>query len=418
MPPSILFVNRVYPPDPGATGQVLADLAAWLSAAGWAVTVIAGSRTGRADTGMTPDGVRLVRTPMPGGRSMRAGLAQLAGLSRAALAVPVPDIAVTMTDPPMLALLGPWLRHRGAATLHWCQDLYPALLPVLAVRRPPPALLTGLSWLAIRALNDHDRVLATGRCMAARMAGLGVSRERLATRPNWPDPLIRADDPGAAAVRSDLGLEGRFLALYSGNFGRGHVFDGMLEAAAILQAAGSPVVFGLAGDGSRRAAVEADVARRRLGNVRLLPRRDRSGLSAALGAADVHLASLTEAAAGLMIPSKVYGALASGRPCLFLGPEESEAARLIVEGGCGAVLPADDGAGLAARLAALAADPAHCRTLGSRAVAAVAPWRLERGAAAFSALALEAVEARSRRSPARPALPADPAQALHRGDGA
>lgn len=418
MPPSILFVNRVFPPDAGATGRVLADLAAALSAEGWAVTVVAGSRSGQASVCMTAEGVRLVRTPMPGGRRVPASLAQLAGLGRAALAVPVPDIAVTMTDPPMLALLGPLLRRRGAATLHWCQDLYPALLPVLTPRPPPLPLLAGLSWLGLRALKDHDRVVATGRCMAARLAALGLDAGRLATVPNWPDPLIRADDPGAVAVRRELGLEGRFVALYSGNFGRGHVFGGLLDAAEILQAAGSPIVFVLAGGGSRRGEVEAAVAGRRLGNVRLLAWRARSGLSAALASADVHLATLAEPGAGLMIPSKVYGALASGRPCLFLGPADSEAARLIAEGGCGAVLPSEDGAGLAAWLTALAGDPARCRVLGTRAAMAVAPWRLDRAAAAFAALAFEALDARRHRLPARPVPVAGTAAAIRRGDGA
>lgn len=413
MPPSILFVNRVYPPDPGATGQVLADLAAMLAAQGWVVTVVTGALGAGESSRMTADGVRLIRVPLPSGRGLRATGLQLVGLSRAVLAGSVPDVAVTMTDPPMLALLGPLLRRRGAATVHWCQDLYPALLPVVAARPLPEWMQEGLAWLSARALADHDRVVATGRCMAGRLGGLGVPEARLATIPNWPDPLIRADDPDGAVLRAQLGLRDRFLALYSGNFGRGHRFEGLLAAAERLQAAGSRIVFLLAGEGSRRAAVETEVARRRLDNVRLLPWRRRDALSAGLGAADVHIATLSEAAAGLMVPSKVYGALASGRPCLFLGPAESDVARLIAENGCGAVLHSGDGAGLAERLAALAADPLECRRLGARAVQAVAPWRLEGAMAAFSTLALEAQAARRRHG--QPALPALP-RALGGGD--
>ncbi len=53
---------------------------------------------------------------------------------------------------------------------------------------------------------------------------------------------------------------------------------------------------------------------------------------------------------GLVVPSKVYGVLAAGRPCIFLGPEESEAAQFIREHGCGSVLANATGGRLASCL--------------------------------------------------------------------
>ena len=393
MAPSILFINRVFPPDAGATAQVLADLAVAMADQGWAVTVLAGGH-GEPGPDVTASGVRVIRTKVPPGRGPLDTVRQWAGLARAARALPCPDVAVTMTDPPMLALLGPWLRRCGAATVHWCQDLYPSLLPVLGRRRLPASARAGLDRLAARVVAGHDRVVATGRCMAARLVAAGLSGERLVTIPNWPDSAIRAHDPGGAAIRDGLGLNDRFVALYSGNFGRGHPFEGIIGAAERLQDRRSPVVVVLAGQGRRRTELAEAIDRRRLHNVRLLPWRDRATLSAALSAADVHLATLSDDAVGMMVPSKVYGALASGRPCLFLGPRESEVARLISRSGAGAVVPPADARGLAALLSALAADPARCRELGARAAAAVVPYRLPHAAGAFSALAWAAIDAR------------------------
>ena len=242
--------------------------------------------------------------------------------------------------------------------------------------------------------------------------------ERLAVIPNWPDPSIVADDPDAAALRDALGLAGRFVVLYSGNFGRGHAFGGILEAAEHLRDTGHPIVFVLAGQGSRRAEVADLVRRRRLETVRLLPPWDRSALSAALSLADVHIASLHEAAAGLMVPSKVYGALASGRPCIFLGPAESEVARVITETGSGIALPSTDGAGLAGHLADLAETPQHCRQLGARAAEAVAPFRLDRATKALSVLALEALDVRHSGMAADRALLASLSEAVTHSDRA
>jgi len=104
------------------------------------------------------------------------------------------------------------------------------------------------------------------------------------------------------------------------------------------------------GDGSRRAEIEAEAQRRGLENLRFLPPQPREVLSVSLSAADAHLVTMRAYLCGLVVPSKFYGVLASGRPCLFVGPDESEVARVIKESGAGRVLAPGDGAGLAAAI--------------------------------------------------------------------
>ncbi len=405
MTPSILFLNRVYPPDSGASGRVLADLAGRFVAAGWQVTVVAGN--GPSDA-ITPGGIHLVRTAAAHGRGTAAIGRQLAALGAAALRLPRPDLAMTMTDPPLLALLGPLLRRRGTATVHWCHDLYPDLLPVLGRPLPPPlpaALARAVRW----AMAGHDAIVAIGRCMAARLGDGGIGHRRILTVPNWPDPVIVPNDPAAAALRAELGLRDRFIAMYAGNFGLAHRFAGLLAAAAALRDRRPDLAFVMAGDGARGGEVAAAVRRDGLHNVRLLPLQPRARLSALLGAADVHLATMASEAAGCMVPCKVYGALAAGRPCLLLGPDHGEAAELLVRSGAGAVLAPDDGAALAAWLQRLTEDAAARHAMAHRAPAAVAPYALDRAAAAFLHLGAELVGAAgARTAPAaldpRPAL--------------
>jgi glycosyltransferase involved in cell wall biosynthesis len=381
--PSVLFLNRVFPPDRGATGRVLADLAGRFAAAGWRTTVLAcGDPGGDTDAA----GIRIVRAGAGDGRGPGAAGRQLAALAAAALRLPCPDLAVTMTDPPFLALLGPLLRRRGAATVHWCQDLYPDVLPALGVRLPGPAL-AALARAARRAVADHDAVVAIGACMAARLMAAGQDRRPVLTIPNWPDPAIAPAPQTSAAVRAALGLGGQFVAMYAGNAGRAHRFDGLLDAAARLRDRRPDITVVVAGDGARSAEVAAAASRRGLGNVRFLPRQPAARLPATLGAADVHLATMAEEALGCLVPCKVYGALAAGRPCLLLGPAGGEAARLLETGGAGAVLPPDDGAGLAAWLERLADRPDLRAAMAAAARPAVAPYRLEHAAATFLSLA-------------------------------
>lgn len=385
---SILFINRVYPPDAGATGRILRDLARRFAAAGWRVTVLAcGAAERPIEAGGGEDGITVLRTGAPDGRDVAASLRQLAALAAGLRRVPPVDVAVTMTDPPLLALLAPLLRRRpGAVLLHWCQDLYPDLLPALGAG--PVARLAGLGrGLAARAMAAHDAVVAIGGCMAERLAALGVPPERIATIANWAPPALRPDPAAAAAFRAAHGLNGRVVAMYSGNFGRAHPFGAVLGAAAQLRDRRPDLLLMMIGDGPKREALRQAAEERALTNLRFLEMQPEALLSGSLGAADLHLVTQHAAAEGLMVPCKLYGALAVGRPCLFLGPERGEAGRLLRSSGAGLVLGPEDGAGLAGALERLAEAPAERQAMAERALAAAARCRLDEAAAAFLGLA-------------------------------
>ncbi|WP_245986186.1 glycosyltransferase family 4 protein [Azospirillum thermophilum] len=380
-----MLVNRVFPPERGATGRCLADLAGRLAAAGWQVTVL---RDGRAGEG-TAGGVTVAETgvalPAGGPPRARSYLDSLRRLVVRGLRLPRHDVVVTMTDPPLLALAGPLLAARhGAAAIHWCQDLYPELLPVLGIR-PPVPLMRLMQGAAARAMARHDRILAIGHCMARRIAALGVAEERITVLPNWPDPRIRPVPRQVDRFRAEHGLQGRFVVAYSGNLGLAHPIAGILEAAERLATEAPEVLVLVIGEGRRHAGLTAAAAVRRLGNLRTLPLQPGERLAESLSAADLHLAAMEPDACGLLVPSKVAGALAAGRPCLFLGPAGSDAARLVA--GCGAVLDPADGAALARMIRDYAGDPARCAAEGAAAAIRAAGWDADRAAARFGALA-------------------------------
>ncbi|WP_207457836.1 glycosyltransferase family 4 protein [Azospirillum sp. SYSU D00513] len=378
MGPSILFVNRVFPPDVGATGRVLADLAGRLAASGFRVTVLADGIAPDEPPDDAPRDVTVLRAGTPSSQEVAPRTAAYGAawgrLLRRGLALPRHDLVVTMTDPPLLAVLGSILaaRHRAAA-LHWCQDLYPALMPLVGVRLPAFAH-TLLEAVTVSALRRCDAVLALGDCMADRIAAMGVPRRRIAVLPNWPDPLIRPVPHAQNAFRRDLGIGDRPVVAYSGNFGLAHPMAGLLDAAEELQRTDPAILFLLTGAGRGLAAVQEAARRRALDNLRFLPRQPAGRLAESLSAADLHLASLDPRACGMMVPSKVGGALAAGRPVLFLGPPGSDAARLVTRWRCGRVIEPTDGQGLAGAIRRYAADPDLRDAEGRRASRAAASW--------------------------------------------
>ncbi|CAO3422132.1 hypothetical protein [Azospirillum doebereinerae] len=357
-----------------------------LAALGWRVTVVADGAGGEEGT---PPGVTLHRTGgAVDGRERpdaRSYLDSLRRLTWRALRLPRHDVVVTMTDPPLLARAGPLLaaRHRAVA-IHWSQDVYPALLPHLGVRLPAP--LFGLVERSMTAaLRRHDAVMAIGRCMAKRLAGAGVPEDRLTVLPNWPDPHARSIPREANGFRTALGLEGCFVVAYSGNLGLAHPMGGVLAAAARLRRSDPMVRFLMIGEGRGHAAFAEAVRGQGLGNVLFQPWQPPERLAESLSCADLHVAVMADAAEGLMVPSKLAGAQAAGRPCLFLGPPGSEAAHRVR--GCGMVLDPDDGAFLAETVRRYAADPRRCAEEGARAAAVAASWTADDAALRVSALA-------------------------------
>ena len=368
-PPRIIFVNRLYWPAGAATAQLLSDLAEGLAARGFSVHVVA------AGTGATHHhGVTIHRTGTPenhGGlvsrvwnhRSfLRAARGELNRLVQAG------DTVVALTDPPLLGILAATVaRERGARVIHWIQDIYPEIASVHfgALAR---WLLAGLAHRRDRAWQEAGACVTLGAEMGHMVASRGVDPARIHLLPNWaPRELdAPATAEAIAAKRAAWECTGKFIVAYSGNLGRVHEFATLLDAAERLRD-DPQVVFLFIGRGARYPAVAEEIKRRRLTNVRLLLPEPRSSLAAALGAADVHAVTLAPAYSGLVYPSKLAGALAAGRPVVFVGSADGEIARLLKAQDCGAGLAPGQGEALATLIKAWRADDALRHRLGANA---------------------------------------------------
>jgi glycosyltransferase involved in cell wall biosynthesis len=139
-----------------------------------------------------------------------------------------------------------------------------------------------------------------------------------------------------------------FTIMYSGNFGLAHAFEPIVEAVRLLATRDATIRFHFVGDGPRLPWLQEQLSG--CPNAQFLPFQPPENLQSSLASADLHLASMRKDLCGLVVPSKVYGILAAGRPCLFIGPQESEVARLIASNSCGEVLEEASGEILAAKI--------------------------------------------------------------------
>lgn len=355
--PSVLLVNRVYPPSKGATGRVLRDLAREMARAGWTVTVL----TTGEKTFSEKDGTILVKR-IGANKNPRGLFPYLSILFKFCWALfrePRHDLIVTLTDPPFLVVLGRrYAKRRRCAHLHWCQDLYPDLFVPIGVKFPQ-FVLKWLGRLSRRSMNSTGKVIVIGRCMAKYLAHTGVETNKISVITNWPDlELVEQNNntapvnikkhipmakPSQELFRNDAP---RFRVLYAGTIGKAHPMKSILEAAEHLSIH-PEIEFVFVGEGAAHDRLAAERAKRGLENIKLMPYQPASYLKDMMESGDVHLISAKDETAGLLVPSKFYSAIAAARPIIYVGPAETEIGRMIRDYGCGAIIPQGDGKTLA-----------------------------------------------------------------------
>jgi glycosyltransferase involved in cell wall biosynthesis len=372
--PRLIFVNRVYWPNEAATAQLLTDLAEGLAARDWEVHVIA--------AGIGDEVRRGVRIHRAGSFEQHAGaLSQLGNYGRFTRAagrlldafLAPGDIVVLKTDPPQLA---PALTQRsiarGAWVVQWIQDIYPEILGG-HLGRWVNGILLPLRVSRDRAWRQAARCVIVGGDMRAVLLRHGVSEARITLLPNWAPREL--DTPAGAAevatARKEMGRADDFLVAYSGNLGRVHEFQTVLQAAALLRS-DQGICFLFIGRGPRLAEAQARTRSLGLSNVRFLPPLPRNRLAAGLAAPDAHLVSLRPEFTGLVNPSKLAGAAAAGRPILYIGDTTGANPRLLAGEEFGYTVATNDAAGLAAHIRSLRADPALAARMGRNARASYA----------------------------------------------
>jgi glycosyltransferase involved in cell wall biosynthesis len=385
----VLFLNQAFYPDIVATAQMGRDLADELIRRGHRVSAVAsrslyGSRGAVLPKRETVDGIEIHRVGAAvfGKRGYAARTVDFALFyllaARKVLMGARPDVVVSYTTPPFVALTGLACRlFRGSRAVYWVMDLYPDLPVACGVMRPE-APTTALFERLNRFLLRHSDVnVVLGRCMRERVLAKGIPEERVREIPMWSDiGGLQAIERDASPYRTEWSLGDAFTVMYSGNFGIGHEAGTICRAMSRLQKR-PDIRFLFVGGGQRREEVEHYIREHGIANAAWHNYVPRNRLSQSLVAADVHLISLKEGVEGIMVPSKLFGIMASGRPSIFIGHPDSEVARLLSQHGCGITIREGDDAGLTTSILRLKQDPQLVAEMGLRARRAV-PGRFDR----------------------------------------
>jgi glycosyltransferase involved in cell wall biosynthesis len=342
--PRLLVLNQYYWPGVEATAYLLSELCDGLSA-DFDVTVVTGKlRDAPRPMRESRNGVEIVRVPSTS--FDRATLLPrainystfLAGAMSAALTTQPPDIVMCMTDPPMLGDVALFVARRFRAPLVIVsQDVFPEVAVQLG-RLEHPALIGLLERMIAYYLRRADRVVAIGETMRVRLEAKGTPSNRIAVIQNWADTAAVTPQPRRGSWAKAHGLDSKFVVMHSGNIGQAQDLDTLVGATTLLRDLDDLAVL-IVGGGSRLNELKTLARRTDADAVTFLPYQPRETLSESFSAADIHYVGLARGLAGYVVPSRVYGILAAGRPAIVSADAESETARLIQKIGCGFVVP-------------------------------------------------------------------------------
>lgn len=377
--PSILFLNRSYWPDVEATGQLLTELCEGLTPH-FDVAVMAGqpnSVRGLEESTWKDQTVhnevlihRLRHSTLPKHRMWMKALNYLSfvrSARRFLKQIDRPDVVVFETDPFLLPLEADRLRRRtGCRVVGYLQDIYPDVAVTLG-KIPNVWPIRQLRKRLFDVYRRCDAMVVLSQDMKQLLVESGIYADRIAIVPNWTDPArVYPVPPDQNAFRIRNGLGDKFVVMYSGNLGLTQRLEDVLQAAKFL--ADEPRIhFAFVGKGSQELPLKKLTEELGLRNLSFFDYQPQSELAHSLSAADLHLVPLTAGLAKCLMPSKLYGILAAGRPCLTNAPPETELHQLVARHRLGFTIPPSSVADLAAQIRHAASHPDTLHTMGQRA---------------------------------------------------
>lgn len=373
----LLIMTQFFPPDFAATGQLIEELVRQFERQEVDAQVFTGQPGYAFAKGKAPKverwGSVLVKrsrmTSLFRGRIRGKAINGLLYAVRAILHLirrsREYNVLLVTTAPPFLPMIG-YLANLFFGLPYVCllYDLYPDIaveLDVVKANHPIARLWRGLNRLVWRRA---DRIIVLSDSMKARIAGHCPDIEdKIAVIHSWSDagqivPIAKADNWFA----QEYGLTDRFVVLYSGNMGRCHDVDTLFEVAQLLR--DEPIVFACIGGGAKRRPLMERVEASGLTNFVFLPYQEKSVLPYSLTASDLSLVSVAEGMESLVAPSKLYPALATGRPIGAICPAGSYLGDLLLAAESGAAFENGEAQQLADFILELAKDKEKASRMG------------------------------------------------------
>lgn len=202
--------------------------------------------------------------------------------------------------------------------------------------------------------SKFDVVSTISNRMLEHARQKGVLPEKTVFFTNWVDTELIFPLKTTSPLRTALGIsDQQLVVLYAGNLGQKQGLDILVRAARQLQTVNNDILFVLCGAGSM--LQELQTACDGMPNVRFLPLQPLDKLNELLNIADLHVLPQSANIADLVLPSKLSGMLASGKPVVATVKAGTELHQIVSQ--VGVTVPPENSLGLAQAIQELAINP-------------------------------------------------------------
>lgn len=366
---NLSILTQYYPPDYAATGQLIEELAMQLERQGMHIQIFTGQPGYAFKKGSAPSSEKLGKRQIRRSRTSRLWPQQIRGklvngllfclrsLLHLVKASSRPDVLLVTTAPAYLPIVG-YLAHLLFRVPYVCllYDLYPDAAVELKVVPSQHWLVKCWEALNLKVWRNAKEIVVLSPTMKDRVvAKCPEVADKVSVVHSWADPKWVAPlEKQQNWFAQEHDLVDQFTILYSGNMGRCHDLDTILDAAAQLKH--EPIQFVFVGDGAKRKSCQERVRILGLKNCKFLPYQEKKTLPYSLTACDLALVSIDRGMEGVVAPSKFYGMLASGRPIAAVCEKHSFLRPILAKANCGNAFENGDSAGLAHFIRRLAAN--------------------------------------------------------------
>ncbi len=234
------------------------------------------------------------------------------------------ELMISLSVPPLISFFGIIVaRLKKIKFLFWAMDLQPELAILSGYLNKNSCLTKMLLLMGDYAYKKSDLIITLDKYMAEHIKKRGAKGERIKVIPVWPVMYDiyagnRLDNP----FRIKHSFADKVVIMYSGNHSVMHSLDMLLNVALDLK--DDPrFLFVFIGGGVRKRDVTDFKEKHLLTNIVQLPLQGRGKIHLSLSSADIHAVVLGNGCTGYTHPSKIYSAMAIGRPVLHVGPKQS-----------------------------------------------------------------------------------------------
>jgi len=375
----LLIITPYYDPDLGPSAPLITMLAKDLVNNGYMVTVL--TAVPHYPSGQVQDqyrkyiwkwdledGVNICRVRVPSGNRSNLMHRLLTFLVfqilTSLIGVRQKYDTLIVTNPAVEAYLPFWSLGvlRRKPTLYCVWDLYPEA-GIRAGIFHNSIEIKLVRWIENYCLSHAVAIQVLSDAFLLNICQRGVLVDKISVILPWLDiefikPLPRWND-----FSIEYGLSDSLVVMHAGNIGYTQDLDSVLEAAHRL--VDDPrIKFVLVGDGPERLRLMQKTRELGLRNLTFIPFQSRQRLPQVLASADLTLVSQKAGFEWDLLPSKLFPALASGRPILAVVSPLSAASVLITQAQAGVCVPPGEPTLLAQQIITLLGDPEERRRMG------------------------------------------------------